>query len=101
MSLRVRPSQWEALGELALRRGMSRQECVRLAISAFTNPSGGVTRDQGGLSDTDAKELRQWRAFAERTAVNGDPERRVTPDIDMHGWLFVVLPQRDENLDIA
>ena len=102
--LRLAPGAVEWLTVEAGRLGCSRSALIRELLAVGMRSYGrGVRREdpQGDIGAADWLELRRWREFADRTAINGDPERRVTPDIDMHGWTFLVMPQRDENLEIA
>lgn len=104
--LRLRRDTVERLDGIAAVEVKSRSQVIRELMAV-----GLAQRDmparraapavQGGMSREDREELRQWRAFADRTWVNGDPERQVTPGIDMHGWTFLVSPVRDENMEIA
>lgn len=105
VNVRVSEAGLAAFDEVCKTRGVRRSEGWREAMSAWMRPPSGMggktTGSSSALSRSDVEELRCWRLFAERTAVNGDPARQITPDVEMHGWTFVVLPQRDENLEIA
>lgn len=106
MNVRVSDVGLGAFDEVCKTRGVRRSVGFREAMSMWMRPPSGMGSrvaevPVSALSGPEVEELRWWRDFAARTVLNGDTDRHVQAGVDLAGWTFHVVADRDENLEIA